>query len=406
MVQPAPQSSGARNIVILVLLAAVGFGLWYYFKRTGTVIIGTKDQVTYSGLSTESQATALGNALKTAGFFTDQGFQVLLRKPISGAVIISYVLKDGSWNDPAMVSDAEALTRDVAPSVGGFPVEMRIVNTAYTVEKDETITAQTDTQPAPQPGAQQPGQQQPGTQQPGTQQPGTQQPGTTPAVTIGTKDHVIYTGTATPDQATALGNALKTVGFFTDQGSIAVLNMGANGTTIAFVVGDNTWSQPGVLSLAEETGRRVAPTVGGLPITVQLMDNQGNVHKTGVVGEVQLTGGDAVYYEGYSTLADGQALAQKLQSIGFFTGTGINVFLRKHTSGTTLAFVVVNGTWNDASKVTYFENLTRSVAPTIGGLPIDMRLVNTEVVVVELDVTVTAQGATPVQKQPAQGGQQ
>jgi hypothetical protein len=82
------------------------------------------------------------------------------------------------------------------------------------------------------------------------------------------------------------------------------------------------------------------------------------------------------------------------------------VFLRKHTSGTTLAFVVVNGTWNDASKVTYFENLTRSVAPTIGGLPIDMRLVNTEVVVVELDVTVTAQGATPVQKQPAQGGQQ
>jgi hypothetical protein len=401
MVQPAPQSSGARNIVILVLLAAVGFGLWYYFKRTGTVIIGTKDQVTYSGLSTESQATALGNALKTAGFFTDQGFQVLLRKPISGAVIISYVLKDGSWNDPAMVSDAEALTRDVAPSVGGFPVEMRIVNTAYTVEKDETITAQTDTQPAPQPGAQQPGQ-----QQPGTQQPGTQQPGTTPAVTIGTKDHVIYTGTATPDQATALGNALKTVGFFTDQGSIAVLNMGANGTTIAFVVGDNTWSQPGVLSLAEETGRRVAPTVGGLPITVQLMDNQGNVHKTGVVGEVQLTGGDAVYYEGYSTLADGQALAQKLQSIGFFTGTGINVFLRKHTSGTTLAFVVVNGTWNDASKVTYFENLTRSVAPTIGGLPIDMRLVNTEVVVVELDVTVTAQGATPVQKQPAQGGQQ
>jgi hypothetical protein len=406
MVQPAPQSSGARNIVILVLLAAVGFGLWYYFKRTGTVIIGTKDQVTYSGLSTESQATALGNALKTAGFFTDQGFQVLLRKPISGAVIISYVLKDGSWNDPAMVSDAEALTRDVAPSVGGFPVEMRIVNTAYTVEKDETITAQTDTQPAPQPGAQQPGQQQPGQQQPGTQQPGTQQPGTTPAVTIGTKDHVIYTGTATPDQATALGNALKTVGFFTDQGSIAVLNMGANGTTIAFVVGDNTWSQPGVLSLAEETGRRVAPTVGGLPITVQLMDNQGNVHKTGVVGEVQLTGGDAVYYEGYSTLADGQALAQKLQSIGFFTGTGINVFLRKHTSGTTLAFVVVNGTWNDASKVTYFENLTRSVAPTIGGLPIDMRLVNTEVVVVELDVTVTAQGATPVQKQPAQGGQQ
>ena len=114
------RARGARNLAILVLLAAVGFGLWYYFKRTGTVIIGTKDQVTYSGLSTEAQATALGNALKTAGFFTDQGFQVLLHKPINGSVIISYVLKDGSWNDPAMVSDAEALTRDVAASVGGL----------------------------------------------------------------------------------------------------------------------------------------------------------------------------------------------------------------------------------------------------------------------------------------------
>jgi hypothetical protein len=397
MAQPAPKSSGARNLAILVLLAAVGFGLWYYFKRTGTVIIGTKDQVTYSGLSTEAQATALGNALKTAGFFTDQGFQVLLHKPINGSVIISYVLKDGSWNDPAMVSDAEALTRDVAPSVGGFPVEMRIVNSAYTVEKDETITAQTDTQPPPQPSTQQPGTQQPGTQQPGTQQPST--------VTIGTKDHVIYSGTATQDQATALGNALKTAGFFTDQGSIAVLTMGADGTTIAFVVPDGTWSQPGILALAEETGRRVASTVGGLPITVQLMDTQGNVHKTGVVGVVQLTGGDAVYYEGYSTLADGQALAQKLQSVGFFTGKGVNVFLKKHTNGTTLAFVVIDGAWNNAQMVTGFENITRSVAPAIGGLPIDMRLLNTSVAV-ELDVTVTAQGATPVQKQPAQGGQQ
>jgi hypothetical protein len=112
-----------------------------------------------------------------------------------------------------------------------------------------------------------------------------------------------------------------------------------------------------------------------------------------------------VYYEGYSTLADGQALAQKLQSVGFFVGKGYNVFLKKHTSGTTLAFVVVDGAWNDASNVTYFENLTRSVAPTIGGFPIDMRIVNSTIVV-EKDETITAQGATPVQPKTAQGGQQ
>jgi hypothetical protein len=131
----------------------------------------------------------------------------------------------------------------------------------------------------------------------------------------------------------------------------------------------------------EEVGREVASSVGGLPVTVQLMDTHEDVEKTGIVGVVQLTGGDAVYYEGYSTLADAQALGQKLQAMGFFTGKGANVFLKKHTNGTTLAFVVTDGAWNDAKMVTDFETITRSVAPSIGGLPIDMRLMSTTLVV-------------------------
>ena len=147
----------------------------------------------------------------------------------------------------------------------------------------------------------------------------------------------------------------------------------------------------------EEVGREVADSVGGLPVTVQLLDTKEDVEKTGTVGVVQLTGGDAVYYEGYSTLADAQALAQKLQAIGFFTGKGANVFLKKHTNGTTLAFVVTDGAWNDAKMVTDFETITRSVAPSIGGLPIDMRMMSTTLVV-EKDETVTAQGVTAVQR--------
>ena len=63
-------------------------------------------------------------------------------------MIISYVVKDGVWNNAAEVSDYESLTRDVASSVGGLPVEMRLVNSTEVVEKDETVTAQ--------PGARQP----------------------------------------------------------------------------------------------------------------------------------------------------------------------------------------------------------------------------------------------------------
>jgi hypothetical protein len=369
---PTPKSTGARNIAILVLLAAVGFGLWYYFERSGTVTIGTKDEVIYSGLSTEAQATALGNRLKTDGFFQDLGAIVLLRKPIGGNTIISYEVKDGTWDNASMVSDFEVLTRDAATVVGGLPVEMRLMNFSQVVEKDETVTAQAGAQTGTQTGTQTGPQTGP--------QTGTQ---STPSatVTIGTKDQVIYSGTATQAQATALGNALKTDGYFQDRGVTVLLNMGANGTTISFVVSDGVWNQAGTMGQFEEVGREVADSVGGLPVTVQLMDTHEDVEKTGIVGVVQLTGGDAVYYEGFSTLADGQALAQKLQSIGFFTGKGANVFLKKHTSGTTLAFVVTDGAWNDAKMVSGFETITRTVAPSIGGLPIDMRLMSTTLVV-------------------------
>ena len=368
MAQPAPKSSGSRSIAILVLLAAVGFGLWYYFERTGTVIIGTKDNVIYSGLSTQAQATALGNALKTVGYFDDSGYSVLLHKPIGGSVIISFVTKDGAWNNADAVSDYEALTRDVATSVGGLPVDMRLVNSAQVVEKDETVTAQTGTPPGTPAGT-----------PPGT--PAGTPAGPSSTVNIGTKDQVIYSSTATQAQATALGNALKTDGYFQDRGVSVLLNIGANGTTISFVVGDGVWNQKGMMGQFEEVGREVADSVGGLPVTVQLMDTKEEVQKTGIVGVVKGTGDDAVYYEGYSTLADGQALAQKLQAMGFFTGKGANVFLKKHTNGTTLAFVVTDGAWNDAKMVTDFETITRSVAPSIGGLPIDMRLLSTTLVV-------------------------
>jgi hypothetical protein len=381
MAPPAPKSSGARNIVILVLLAAVGYGLYLYFERTGTVTIGTKDQVIYSGSATKAQATALGNALKTDGYFQDHGVSVLLRKAIGGSTIISYVVQDGVWNKPDMVTDFEVITRGVASTVGGLPIEMRLVNSTETVEKDEMITAQSGTQPSTQPPT-----------------------GPSSTVTIGTKDQVIYSGTATQAQATALGNALKTDGYFQDRGVTVLLDMGSNGTTISFVVQDGAWNQPGELFRFDEVTREVAGSVGGLPVKVQLMDSKEDVEKTSSIGEVTLTGGDSVIYEGEATQAEAQALGQQLQTIGYLTGKGSDVFVGRHNGTTILSFVVADGVWNQPNAVSGFEALTRTVAPKIGGLPIRMRMVSTTLVV-EKDETVTAQGATPVQKQPAQGGQ-
>ena len=197
-------------------------------------------------------------------------------------------------------------------------------------------------------------------------------------VVIGTRDQVIYSGIATKANATALGNALKSDEYFQDHGASVLLNKGFGSTTISFGVQDGVWNQAGMLSSFEELGREVAPTVGGLPIQVQLVDSGGNVEETSTVGEVSFDGGDGVYYEGSATRFQAQALGLQFESIGFFRGKGANVFLVRHDDGTTLAFVVVGEAWKSPSEVSSFEAIVRDVAPMVGGLPIELHLVNTQ----------------------------
>lgn len=205
-------------------------------------------------------------------------------------------------------------------------------------------------------------------------------------VIIGTKDQVIYSGLATKANAMALGNALKSEEYFQDRGVTVLLHKGIGSKTISFGVQDGIWDQPGMLSSFEELAREVAPTVGGLPVQVHLVDSKGNVEETSTVGEVSFNGSDGVYYEGSANKAQAQALGRRLESMGFFQGKGANVLLIRHDDGTTLAFVVADRAWGNPSKVSDFETIVRDVAPTVGGLPIDMRLVNTQLQVEKVEV--------------------
>jgi hypothetical protein len=197
-------------------------------------------------------------------------------------------------------------------------------------------------------------------------------------VVIGTRDQVIYSGVATKANAIALGNALKSNEYFQDSGVTVLLNKGIGSTTISFGVQDGVWNQAGMLSSFEEVAREVAPAVGGLPIEVHLVDSSGNVEETSTVGEISFNGGDRVYYFGLATKAQAQALGRQFESKGFFMGKGVSVLLTKHVDGTTLAFVVADGVWNNPSKVSNFEAIVREVAPMVGSLPVEMHLVNTQ----------------------------
>jgi len=198
-----------------------------------------------------------------------------------------------------------------------------------------------------------------------------------PKVVIGSRDEIYYSGSATKDDAQALGNALKSSGYFADKGVTVLLEKGNNGTVVSFVVKDGIWDQTDMVSLFEEMGREVAPTVGGFPIKLRLVNDARDVKKESIVGSAVFGGKDHVYYQGSATESQAQALGQALQSADYFSGKGADVFLSRHSDGVVLSLIVGDGVWNDSALVADFEKIARQAAPTVGGLPIRLRLLNT-----------------------------
>ena len=103
------------------------------------VTVGTNDEVRYEGSATKQEAEALGAALKTSGYFQDRGVSVILSKGTDGTVI-SYVVKDGFWDDPTHVQGFADLTRALASTVGGLPIKVRLVNQAVETKKEVPVS--------------------------------------------------------------------------------------------------------------------------------------------------------------------------------------------------------------------------------------------------------------------------
>jgi hypothetical protein len=196
-----------------------------------------------------------------------------------------------------------------------------------------------------------------------------------PRVVIG-NDEVYYYRRATKEDALALGQALKKMGFFNGRGTSVLLWKG-DPTVVSFVVNQGAWDHPNAISNFSEIGRRIAPLVGGFPIQVHLIDAGRNVRKQMTVGKAFLGAHDIVYYFGAATEADANALGRALQSAGYFTDSGVTVALLKG-EGTVVSFVVQDGVWDEPAAVATLDALVRRIAPAVGGLPIEVRLLDRE----------------------------
>jgi len=198
---------------------------------------------------------------------------------------------------------------------------------------------------------------------------------TSSKVIIGSKDEVYYSHAATKEEAQVLGQALKAIGFFGDRGTSVFLSKGSGGTVVSFVVIRGAWRDPDAVLNFEEIGRRVAPSVGGFPIKVRLMDAARSVLREMAVGRAIIGARDEIYYLGAATDADAEALGRALKSAGFLEDKGVSVVLAKGDS-TAISFVVAEDVWERPETVAEFESLARRAAASVGGLPLVLRLLN------------------------------
>ena len=200
-------------------------------------------------------------------------------------------------------------------------------------------------------------------------------------VVLGSKDEVYYRGSATRNDAIALGTSLQTAGYFSDRGFKVILDKDSNGTAVSFTFTQPIWNQPAAVEVMEDLGRKIAPAVGGFPIHVRLLDTSRAIRNDVVVGKVQVAppaGGkaDTVYYYGAATELQAEALGDALQKRAYFKGSGLSVVLSKNDTVMALTLAVSDNALAPRY-VPWFKTLVRDVAVSVGGLPIELRLANT-----------------------------
>jgi len=95
-----------------------------------------------------------------------------------------------------------------------------------------------------------------------------------PSVKVGSDNSIAYSGSATSQDADALGKALIQAGFFQGKGGEAVLTKSSRGTDVYIIVRDGVWNDPEAAPVLDHIGRTAIDAVGGTPATLHLLNEK------------------------------------------------------------------------------------------------------------------------------------
>ncbi len=189
------------------------------------------------------------------------------------------------------------------------------------------------------------------------------------------RNTVYYLGSATREEATALGQTLAAIGVFHDSGSDVTLRKDPGLTVISFVCGEDAFTSRDALFGYEQVGRRIADSVGGFPITIRLVDQRARDRRDIRVGRAVIGRNDVILYFGGATAQDALAVGEILKAGQYFTDDGATVLLSQEDA-LTISFVATEQAWTRPESYKFFQNLARQAAAAMGGLPITLRFLD------------------------------
>jgi hypothetical protein len=235
-----------QNVVVGVAIVT-GLLAWYgrHLKLGTRLAISDQESIRYAGTATEADAKALGAALKEEGYFDGSGNKdVILNKGDDGTEI-SFVVKWGAWEDAETVTAFQTVGEAIAMSVGGPPLTVALMDDDLDTHREIEIQTARVRHP------------------------------------FSDVESVYYRTPATREQAQSLGEGLKTAGYFDGSApAMVLLEPEGDGFSVSFAVQEGKWDDSDVAEAMRSIGAAVAPSLGGKPVKVKLMDSQGTVHRT------------------------------------------------------------------------------------------------------------------------------
>jgi hypothetical protein len=234
-----------QSVIFFVSVAVAAIGWWSFREKMGTRFShNDKEAVNYTGTATEDDARKLAVVLQEEGFFDGTAEKDVLLNRSDKGTVISFVVKDGVWDDASYVRLFEGIGESAAGALGGLPLSLKLTDEKLN-DKHEIVIKSPRTR-----------------------------------YKASDMETIFLRGKATPEQGQALAEALKAAGYFTGTAvGQVILDVADSGITAGFIVQDDKWNDEAVVQFFQSLGENLKTVLGNSPLKLELLDSTMQVQK-------------------------------------------------------------------------------------------------------------------------------